>query len=176
MSQYLPSEVFQKSPPKLLIWEFAHPQIAVANSTQLRRLVPLVDNGCVGKEPLLANDVQLSSGDDLTEVLFNGGGYIIPAKSRELIVDLQFTDPAVSEILGEAWYLDGKHELLRVRMNDYTRVNGRFVLELNREPDYAEQPLIDFRVQIVTPLAKPTTVAAKLCRSASTAAVAIVHR
>jgi alginate biosynthesis protein AlgX len=176
MSQYLPSETFQKSPPKLLIWEFAHPQIAVANGTQLRRLVPLVDNGCAGKEPLLANDVQLSSGDDLTEVLFNGGGSIIPAKSRELVVDLQFTDPAVSEILGEAWYLDGKHELLRVRMNDFTRVNGRFVLELNRDPDYAEQPLIDFRVQIVTPLAKPTSVAAKLCRDASPAAVAIVHK
>jgi alginate biosynthesis protein AlgX len=172
MTQYLPAEAFQKNPPKLLSWEFSHPQIAAANHTQLRRLVPLIGDGCADKETLLTNAVQLSSGDDLTEVLFNGGGHIMPAKSRELLVDLQFADPAVSEILGEAWYLDGKHELLRIRMNDYTRANGRFVLELNREPDYSEQPLIDFRVQIVTPLAKPTTVAATLCRNVATALTA----
>jgi hypothetical protein len=49
-------------------------------------------------------------------------------------------------------------------MNDFTRANGRFVIELNREPDFAQQPLIMFRVQIVTPLPEPTTVSAKLCR------------
>jgi alginate biosynthesis protein AlgX len=163
MTQYLPSEVFQKSPPKLLIWEFAHPQIAAANTTQMRRLVPLVGNGCAAGEPLLTNEVKLSSGDELTDVLFNGGGHIIPTESRDLLIDLQFADPAVSEIFGEAWYMDGKHEVLRVRMNDFTRAGGRFVLELNREPDFAQQPLIDFRLQIVTPLAKPTSVAAKLC-------------
>jgi alginate biosynthesis protein AlgX len=170
MTQYLPTELFQKNPPKLLIWEFAHQQIAAATATQLRRLVPLVGNGCAAGEVLLTNEVKLSSGDDLTDVLFNGGGHIIPVQSRDLLIDLQFADPAVSEILGEVWYMDGKHELLRARMNDFTRAGGRFVLELNREPDFAEQPLIDFRLQIVTPLAKPTSVAAKLCRSGSVAA------
>jgi len=167
MTQYLPSEIFQKSPPKLLIWEFAHPQIAAANTTQMRRLVPLVSNGCAAGEALLTNEVKLSSGDELTDVLFNGGGHIIPTESRDLVIDLQFADPAVSEIFGEAWYMDGKHEVLRVRMNDFTRAGGRFVLELNRDPDFAQQPLIDFRLQIVTPLAKPTSVAAKLCERLS---------
>lgn len=165
LTQYLPSETFQESPPKLLIWEFAHAQIAAVNPAQLRRLIPLIDNGCVGKEVLLQNEVKIAAEDSLTEVLFNGGDRILPAKSRELVVDLQFADPTVSEILGEAWYLDGKHEMLRVRMNDYTRANGRFALELNRTPDYSEQPLIDFRVQVVTPLTNPTTVSAKLCRN-----------
>jgi alginate biosynthesis protein AlgX len=164
MTQYLPSELFQSNPPKLLIWEFAHPQIAVANPTQMRRLVPLVGNGCADQQALLANEVTLSSGEDLTAILFNGGGRILTARSRDLVVDLQFEDPAVSEILGEAWYLDGKHEQVRVRMNDFTRANGRFVIELNREPDFAQQPLIMFRVQIVTPLSEPTTVSATLCR------------
>jgi alginate biosynthesis protein AlgX len=167
MTQYLPSEPFQKNPPKLLIWEFSHPQIAAATTTQLRRLVPLVGNGCAAGEVLLTNEVTLSSGDEPTDVLYNGGGHIIPAESRDLLIDLQFADAAVSEILGEAWYMDGKHELLRARMNDFTRAGGRFVLELNREPDFAQQPLIDFRLQIVTPLAKPTSVAAKLCRTGS---------
>jgi alginate biosynthesis protein AlgX len=166
LTQYLPSETFQESPPKLMIWEFAHAQIAAANPSQLRRLVPLIDNGCVGKDALLQSEVKVSPDDGLTEVLFNGGGQILPARSRELIVDLQFADPAVAEILAEGWYLDGRHELLRVRMNDYTRANGRFAIELNRAPDYAEQPLIDFRVQVVTPLTAPTAVSAKLCRDA----------
>jgi alginate biosynthesis protein AlgX len=165
LTQYLPSDTFQLSPPKLLIWEFAHAQIAVVNPGQLRRLTPLIDNGCVDKDVLLKNEVKVSPDDGLTEVLFNGGERIISAKSRELVVDLQFADPAVSEILGEAWYLDGKHELLRVRMNDYTRANGRFALELNRSTDYAEQPLIDFRVQVVSQLTNPTTVSARLCRN-----------
>jgi len=169
MTQYLPSELFQKNRPKLLIWEFSHPQIAAATATQLRRLVPLVGNGCAAGEVLLTNEVTLSSADELIYVLFNGGGHIILAQSRDLLIDLQFADPAVNEILGEVWYMDGKHELLKARMNDFTRAGGRFVLELNREPDFAQQPLIDFRVQIVTPLPKPTSVAAKLCRTGSLA-------
>jgi hypothetical protein len=55
-------------------------------------------------------------------------------------------------------------------MNDYTRANGRFALELNRTPDYAAQPLIDFRVQVVTPLAAKTAVTAQLCRDKRTSA------
>jgi alginate biosynthesis protein AlgX len=165
MTQYLPSDTFQLSPPKILIWEFAHPQIAAANRTQMRRLVPLADNGCIGKETLLANDLRIAADADFEEVLFNGGDHRIDAPSRDLRVDLQFEDPAVAEILGEAWYLDGKHEVVKVRMNDYTRANGRFVLELNREPDYSHQPLVDFRVQVVTPLKQATSVSAKLCRS-----------
>jgi alginate biosynthesis protein AlgX len=167
LTRYLPSETFQDSPPKLLIWEFTQGQIAAANSVQLRQLVPLVDNGCANKQPLLSNNLKLASGADLTDVLFNGGGRIITAKSRETMIDLQFADPSVEEILAEAWYLDGKHELLRVRINDYTRANGRFVVELNREPDFAEQPLVDFRVQVITPLPNPTSVSVKLCRSNS---------
>jgi hypothetical protein len=54
--------------------------------------------------------------------------------------------------------------MVRLRMNDYTRANGRFALELNRTPDFASQPLIDFRVQIVTHLTAPTSVSARLCR------------
>ncbi len=163
LTQYLPSAAFQESPPKLLIWEFAHPQIAALNPSQFRRLLPLIANGCEGKDALLETEVNISADDDFTEVLFNGGGRILPVASRELIVDLKFADPAVSEIVAEAWYLDGKHETLRARLNEYARANGRFALELDRSAPYVEQPLIDFRVQILTPLAAPTSVTGKLC-------------
>jgi alginate biosynthesis protein AlgX len=164
LTQYLPSDAFQENPPKLLIWEFAHYQMAAVNPSQIRRLLPLVQNGCAASEPLLENEVKMGPDDGLTEVLFNGGGRILQVPSRELVVDLQFADPAVSEIVAESWYLDGRHEALRVHLNDYTRANGRFAIEMNHAPDFAEQPLIDLRVQIVTPTA-PTSVKARLCRS-----------
>jgi alginate biosynthesis protein AlgX len=165
LTQYLPSDTFQENPPKILLWEFAHYQTAAVNSSQLRRLLPLVNNGCAGKNALLENEVKLSPDEGLTEVLFNGGGKILSVPSRELVVDLQFADPTVSEIIAESWYLDGRHEALRVHMNDFTRANGRFALEMNHDPDYAGQPLIDLRVQIVTPIAAATSVKASLCRN-----------
>jgi alginate biosynthesis protein AlgX len=164
MTRYLPSETFQQSPPKIVIWEFAQHQISAANTVQLRQLIPLVDDGCTKKKALIANHVKIADTPELTDVLFNGGDNLITTKSRQSMVDLQFADPSINEILAEAWYLDGKHELLRVRINDYTRANGRFVIEMSREPDFAEQPLVDFRVQVITPISTPTTLAAKLCR------------
>jgi alginate biosynthesis protein AlgX len=164
MTRYLPSETFQESPPKVVIWEFAQHQISAANTVQLRQLIPLVNDGCTKKQALLSNKVPIDGAPELTDVLFNGGANFVTAKSRQSMVDLRFEDPNINEILAEAWYLDGKHELLRVRINDYTRANGRFVVELNREPDFAEQPLVDFRVQVITPLAKATSLEAKLCR------------
>lgn len=165
LTQYLLSEDFQKRPPKLVIWEFGHPQIAAANPGQMRRIVPLVNNGCADRATLLSSTTPINTATDFTDLLFNGGGRILDARSRDLVIDLQFGDPAVSEFLAETWYLDGKHEVQRVRLNDYTRSGGRFVLETNREPEYIEQPVIAFRVQVVTKLAKPTTVTAKLCRT-----------
>ena len=41
------------------------------------------------------------------------------------------------------------------------------MLELNQDPVIGDAPIIDFRVQIVTPLAKPTGLTAALCRGAS---------
>lgn len=165
MTQYLLSDAFRSQPPRLLIWEFGHPQIAVANHGQMRRLVPLVDNGCVARTALISGEASLASGDDYASLLYNGGGQILRVPSRELVVDLQFGDPAVIEFLAESWYLDGKHEVLRVRLNDFTRSKGRFVIELDRSPDFADQPLIAFRVQIVTPIAAATKVSARLCRA-----------
>jgi alginate biosynthesis protein AlgX len=165
MTQYLLSETFRTRPPKLLIWEFTHQQLAVTNPAQLRRLLPLIDEGCRGRPALLARTVKLSPGDGLTELLFNGGGSFIPAHSRELTVDMQFANPDVTEVIGEAWYEDGSHEQLRMRMNDYAPSGGRFVMELSREPEHADQPLIDFRVQVITPLTAATTVSATLCRA-----------
>jgi len=167
MTQYLMSETFNLNPPKLVIWEFGHPQIAAANPGQMRRLVPLVSNGCGSRAALLSNEISVGNDSDYTDLLFNGGGQILRQPSRDLVIDIQFADPAVTEFLAESWYLDGKHEVLRVRLNDFTRTAGRFIVELNHAQEYGSQPLIDFRIQIVTPLAKPTTVKAVLCEAGS---------
>ena len=165
LAQYLTSETFQKTPPKLLIWELSRLQISNLSPGVMRRLLSLIGNGCASQPVLLEAKVDIPAGDDFTDVLFNGGHRMVMEKSEDLLVDLQFADAAVGEFLTEVWYLDGKHEVLRVRLNDFTRTGGRFVLEMNHAPDFAKQPVIAVRLQMVSPLVKPTSVKAQLCRA-----------
>ena len=167
LTEYLISDAFQKHPPKILIWEFTPEHIIDSTHIVMRRLLPLVANGCAEHPALLTNTVSINPGDDLADVLVNGGAGLIMAKSRDLVVDLQFEDPNVKDIKAEIWYLDGGHETLREGYNEFTNARGRFVLELNQDPVIGDAPIIDFRVQIVTPLAKPTGLTAALCRGAS---------
>jgi len=164
ISQYLVTEGFQANPPKLLIWEMSQLQKSSLSVGTLRRLLSLVDNGCAAQEVLLSNTVEVAAGGEFTDVLFNSGDQLIRNRSEELVVDLQFADPTVSEFLVEVWYLDGKHEVLRVCLNNFTRTAGRFALEMNRTAEFAQQPVIVVRVQMVSPLAKPTMVKASMCK------------
>jgi alginate biosynthesis protein AlgX len=69
--QYLPSPAFQKTPPKILIWEL-ETYHNLSKALFYRQVVPLVKGGCSGRKPLLSRTVALKG--DTTEALFNGGG------------------------------------------------------------------------------------------------------
>lgn len=163
ITQYLASPAFQKAPPKLIVWEFPYQFFGRADHATMRRIVPLVNNGCVNRKALISNEVELTNDGDYKEVLFNGGSNFITEKSKNLIVDMQFSDPNVREISSEIWYLDGRHELIRSRYNQFTNMEGRFVMELNRAPEYADQPVVDYRLQVLTTLGKPVKVKAAMC-------------
>lgn len=163
ITQYLASPAFQKAPPKLIVWEFPYQFFGRADHATMRRIVPLVNNGCVNRKALISNEVELINDGDYKEVLFNGGSNFVTEKSKNLIVDMQFSDPNVREISSEIWYLDGRHELIRSRYNQFTNMEGRFVMELNRAPEYADQPVVDYRLQVLTTLGKPVKVKAALC-------------
>ncbi len=171
ITQYLASPAFQKAPPKLIVWEFPYQFFGRADHATMRRIVPLVNNGCANRKALISSEVELTNSGEYKEVLFNGGANFVDEKSKNLVVDMQFSDPNVREISSEIWYLDGRHELIRSRYNQFTNMEGRFVLELSRAPEYADQPMVDYRLQVLTTVGKPVKVKATMCSTQDPAAV-----
>lgn len=164
LSQYLVSDLYQQNPPKLIIWEFPYQQLQRTNTAVMRRVLPLVGNGCAGKQPLLSNTVKLSGNNDLVEAVVNGGDQFSAVPAKDLWLDFQFSDPNVRVMKAEVWYADGKSQILNGRYNSYTKMNGRFALETNYSPDAEVQPIVSIRVQSITETAKDTTVTTTVCK------------
>lgn len=163
MTEYLTSEAFLKNPPKLLIWEFVVQQLTLVRHSTMQRLVPRVGNGCVDSKLLLDNNVTIAPGQDHVEVLYNGGEKLFETPSKDLVVDMQFSDPTISEVSTEGWFLNGKVSPLRLRYNEFTDAKGRFVFEFSHHPEYASQPLTTLRVQIGSTIAGPAKLRVQLC-------------
>jgi len=164
LSQYLASALYQQNPPKLIIWEFPYQQLQRTNTAVMRRVLPLVGNGCAGRKPLLSNTVKLAGNNDLVEVIVNGGAQFTPVPAKDLWLDFQFSDPNVRVMKAEVWYADGKSQILNGRYNSYTKMNGRFALETNYSPEAEVQPIVSIRVQSVSETANDTTVTATVCK------------
>ncbi|MDP1051901.1 alginate biosynthesis protein AlgX, partial [Klebsiella quasipneumoniae] len=68
MIQYLGSDEFQKTPPKILIWEFS-PLYRLDQETIYRQMMSLLDNGCEGKTAQMTASTSLKPGKN--ELLVN---------------------------------------------------------------------------------------------------------
>lgn len=165
ITQYLLSDAFQAAPPKVLIWETAYQFFSITERIALRRLIPLVDNACTGKPTLFDAEAAVPGGNaDPVQLIYNGGTTQDATPSGALVLDLQFDDPAVKDVSAEVWYLDGSNETLRSRYNDFTNTEGRYAFELSREGPSAKAPVVAVRAQVLSPLLKPATVEARLCK------------
>jgi alginate biosynthesis protein AlgX len=168
---YLSSKEFQAHPPKIIVWEMPYQNYPGPDKNPykiFRQAVPLVDNGCEGKPSILSNTITTHPGTN--ELLFNGGGRILPLVGRNMEVDLKFSDPAQKDLHAELWYFNGLKESLKLHFNQYVDNGGRFVAELRSDrPDYAGATLMGATLEVdptyvvtatVTPLgpakAKPT--------------------
>lgn len=146
---YLPSDEFRKNPPRILIWEMEHYH-DLDDLMTYRQALPLLDDGCNGREALLDREVMLKQGNN--EVLFNGGGSVRPIRGRDYILDLQFADPAVRELRGIVWYTSGNKDKLRIE--HATRGpsrKGRFVTELRSDLDWGEQTFMGLDLEVLPP-------------------------
>lgn len=163
--KYLNSPDFQQSPPKVLIWETPyydfvgdHPRIY----NLFRSALPALHNGCAGRPVAVARTLTLHAGDN--EIFFNGGGALQPWFGDRYLMDLQLSDPGIQEISGKVWYLSGSKEDLHFKYNKYSRLGGRFLIELRHElPRYAQAQLMTFNLQLPAEPAQPLTVKAALC-------------
>ncbi len=163
MSEYLVSDLYQQTPPKFIVWEFPYQQLQRTTTTVMRRLIPLVSNGCAGKKALLKGTAKLEQKTEPVEAVVNGSGAFITVPAKNLWFDFQFSDPNIREIQAEVWYADGRFQTINSQYNAYTNMNGRFVLETNYLPDTENQSIVSIRIKSNTPTPPNTEVATTVC-------------
>jgi len=172
---YLPSDDFQKSPPKILIWEMPYQNYPGADKNPhkiFRQAVPLVNDGCRGRAAVLSKTVALHAGSN--EVLFNGGGRVLPLTGRDYQFDIQYDDRTLKDLSTVIWYVDGRRETLHLHFNQYVDNGGRFVAELRDDsPEHGAETLLGLTVEMDQEPAKPTQLTAQLCARHDAAANAL---
>jgi alginate biosynthesis protein AlgX len=162
---YLPSELYQKHPPKIIVWEMPWqdwPGSGKSPYKSVRQAIPLVHDGCEGRPSALTRTIDVKPGSN--EMLFNGGGAVKPLVGSRYWLDLQFDDPGVKDLHAVIWYFSGQKESLKLHFKQYVDNRGRFVSEFrNNRPDYAKGTVMGVTLEVDQPPAKPLKVTAKIC-------------
>ncbi|UVE16855.1 alginate O-acetyltransferase [Pseudomonas sp. LS44] len=159
MIEYLSSPEFRDNPPKILIWEFS-PLYNLDQETIYRQLFALLDDGCDSKPVVLANKTQLRPGSQ--EVLINSGAKTIANRNGR--IELDFADTSVKTVKAKLWYLNGRHESLKLEKPTTADTNGRFVFNLREDKDWAGQNLLAMEIEGPEAGGQPLEVEAKLCQ------------
>ncbi len=160
--QYLASESFRQKPPLFLIWEVPG-YYPLQKAMFVEQALALLQNGCHGRQPLLHRTVTLKPG--INEVLFNGGGRILPVTGRDYILDLRFSQPAPARLRATLWYMNGRREKVEIRQSRSIDLGGRFTFQFSRN-----HPELDGTTFLAMDLEQPDdtaaggTVTATLCR------------
>lgn len=161
MMQFLPSATFQSEPPKILLWEV--PSYYDLGSRQLyRQAVPLVENGCRTRKAALTRTTELKRGG-ATEVLFNGGGQVLPLKGRDSVIDLQFSDPQIKQLRAHIWYTSGRKDALKLDYGKRVDGQGRFVAELRRDGDWSDLTFLSMDIELPPDAPSGLSVEARIC-------------
>jgi alginate biosynthesis protein AlgX len=103
-----------------------------------RTLVPRVANGCEGRPAVLSKTVALDH--DRGDVLFNGSkGTVKPLKGGQYILDVQYNDPSIREVVGTVWYTNGSKEPIKPHVSDLVDAGGHIAYELRSDGDWASR-------------------------------------
>ncbi|WP_339504805.1 alginate O-acetyltransferase [Pseudomonas sp. RL_105y_Pfl2_101] len=160
MIQYLGSEEFQKSPPKILIWEFS-PLYRLDQETIYRQMMALLDNnGCEGKPALMSSKTALKPGKN--ELMVNSKN--MDLRNGSLQVDIRFADTSVKTLQATLWYMNGRHEDIKIEKPDTAETDGRFAFQLRTDEDWASQNLLAVEVQGPEAGKEPLQIEAKVCK------------
>ncbi|WP_285417600.1 alginate O-acetyltransferase [Pseudomonas sp. efr-133-TYG-5] len=160
MLQYLGSDEFQKTPPKILIWEFS-PLYRLDQETIYRQMMALLDNGCEGKDAQMSASTTLKPGGK-QELLVNSKNLNLQNSSHQ--VDIRFADTSVKTLQATLWYMNGRHEDIKIEKPETSDTDGRFAFELRTDEDWASQNLLAVEVQGPEAGTAPQKVEAKICK------------
>ncbi len=158
MIQYLGSDEFQKTPPKILIWEFS-PLYRLDQETIYRQMMALLDNGCEGKTAQMSASTTLKPGKN--ELMVNRSNKDLRNANHQ--VDIRFADPSVKTLHATLWYMNGRHEDIKIEKPETSETDGRFAFELRTDEDWASQNLLAVEVQGPEAGAAAQKVEAKIC-------------
>lgn len=158
--QYLPSDDFQKSPPKIMIWEVPS-YYDLENDMFYRQAIPLINNGCKGKKTLLEKTTLITS--DIQEVLFNGGGKVLPIKGTKHVIDLTFSDPNIKQLDANVWMMNGRKDRIKAKFSERVNNSGRFVFEIKRDGEWAEMNFLSLDITRLESYGKSVQVKTSLC-------------
>ncbi|MBB2495638.1 alginate O-acetyltransferase [Aquipseudomonas ullengensis] len=159
--QYMSSQEFHDSPPKILVWEFAT-HYDLAQQSFYRQAVPLVNNGCEGRPVVMKNQVTLKPGSN--EVLVNGEDQLRTLPARDYLVDLTFSDPSVHESMATIWYLNGRRENFKIEQSDRVDTGGRYVFELRNDADWRDLNMLAMEIHSPENMPAKLSVEATLCK------------
>lgn len=149
MLSYLPSPAFQETPPKVLVWEL-ETYHNLSDPDFYRAAMPLVHNGCSHAPAVLdgASDV----GRERREILFNGGGKVEKIRSDRHVLDLQVEGGLPQALLAEVWYTNGRQDSFTLEP-DAAIGDGRYVIGLRSEGDWAELNFLSLDLRDASPVA-----------------------
>ncbi|MBA1202509.1 alginate O-acetyltransferase [Pseudomonas capeferrum] len=160
MIQYLGSDDFKNNPPKILIWEFS-PLYSLDQETIWRQILALLDNGCEDRPAQMSASAVLKPGKN--ELMVNGkGGVIKDLVNRDHQLDIRFEDTSVKTLQATLWYLNGRHEDIKIDKPETSDTDGRFVFQLREDEDWASQTVLAVEVQ--GPESGSQKIEAKLCK------------
>ena len=159
MLQYLGSDEFQKSPPKILIWEFS-PLYRLDQETIYRQMMALLDNGCEGKDAQMTGSTTLKPGKN--ELLVNSKNMDLRNSGHQ--VDIRFADTSVKTLQATLWYMNGRHEDIKIEKPETSDTDGRFAFELRTDEDWASQNLLAVEIQGPEAGTAGQKVEAKICK------------
>lgn len=140
MLQYLGSEDFQKNPPKILVWEFS-PLYPLDQETIYRQMMAMMGNGCEGKPAELTGKATLKP-NQASELLVNGRNGVKDFENYNHQIDIKFADTSVKTMKATLWYMNGRHEDIKIEKPSTSDTDGRFAFELRDDADWAHQNLL----------------------------------
>lgn len=124
-------------------------------------MMALLDNGCEGKETQMTGSTTLKPGKN--ELMVNSKNLNLQNSGHQ--VDIQFADASVKVLHATLWYMNGRHEDIKIEKPETSDTDGRFAFELRTDEDWASQNLLAVEVQgPEEPGAAPQKVEAKICK------------
>ena len=131
-------------------------------ATFYRQAMPLLDNGC--RDVTTDIDQKLALRPGKNEVLVNTG--VKPIRSEDAVVEIQFSEPGISDLRSTVWYMSGSRENLLISRSREVESDGRFVFRLREDAEWAGQTLLSLEIDMPADMPPGLKVEAKICRRA----------